>query len=121
VLGEFGDDPNRYADAKARKNYAGSSPITTQSGSRKIALARYVRNRRLGDALTWWAFCSLHTSPGAKAFYDHRRAHGDTHHKALRALSNRWVGILHGCLRHRTTYDETTARGHRAETLQHAA
>ena len=23
VLGEFGDDPNRYADAKSRKNYAG--------------------------------------------------------------------------------------------------
>jgi hypothetical protein len=23
------------------------------------------------------------------------------------------VGILHGCLRHRTTYDEQTAWGHR--------
>jgi len=26
VLAEFGDDPNRYADAKSRKNYAGTSP-----------------------------------------------------------------------------------------------
>src|SRR5207244_736813 len=25
VLGEFGDDPGRYADAKARKNYGGTS------------------------------------------------------------------------------------------------
>ena len=32
VLGEFGDDPNRYADAKSRKNYAGTSPITKASG-----------------------------------------------------------------------------------------
>jgi hypothetical protein len=115
VLGEFGDDPNRYADAKARKNYAGSSPITKQSGKTKVVLARFVRNRRLADALTWWAFCSLTTSPGARAFYDRHRAAGDTHHQALRALSNRWVGILHGCLRHRATYDEQTAWGHRDE------
>jgi hypothetical protein len=51
VLGEFGDDPNRYADAKSRKNYAGTSPITKASGTRKVVLARYARNRRLADAL----------------------------------------------------------------------
>ena len=55
VLGEFGDDPDRYADAKARKNYAGTSPITKASGTRKIVLARYARNRRLADALQQWA------------------------------------------------------------------
>ena len=33
ALGEFGDDPNRYADAKSRKNYAGTSPITRASGT----------------------------------------------------------------------------------------
>jgi hypothetical protein len=113
VLGEFGDDPNRYAHAKARKNYAGSSPVTKQSGKHRVVLARFVRNRRLADALTWWAFCSRQSSPGARAFYQRHRDAGDTHHQALRALSNRWVGILHGCLRHRTAYDEHTAWGHR--------
>ena len=40
VLGEFGDDPNRYADAKARKNYAGTAPITRASGApRRTACA----------------------------------------------------------------------------------
>ena len=121
VLGEFGDDPNRYADAKARRNYAGSSPITKASGKHRVVLARFHRNRRLADALTWWAFCSLTSSPGARAFYDRRRAADDTHHQALRALSNRWVGILHGCLRHHTAYDETTAWGHRNEQLSQAA
>lgn len=109
VLSEFGDDPNRYEHAKARKNYAGTSPITRQSGKRKTVLARYIRNRRLADALTWWAFSSLTASPGARAFYDRHRSAGDGHHQALRALANRWVGILHGCLRHRTEYDEATA------------
>ncbi len=109
VLGEFGDDPNRYADPKSRKNYAGTSPITRASGTRKVVLARHIRNRRLADALYWWAFASLTSSPGARAFYDHHRAAGDTHHQALRVLANRLVGILHGCLEHHTRYSEHTA------------
>jgi len=116
ALGEFGDDPNRYADAKSRKNSAGTSPITRASGTRYVALARFVRNNRLADALDQWAFSSITSSPGARAFYNRRRATGDSHHKALRALANRWVGILHGCLDHQTRYDENTAWGHRIET-----
>jgi hypothetical protein len=115
VLGEFGDDPNRYADAKSRKNYAGTSPITKASGTRRVVLARFVRNRRLADACYMWAFASITASPGARAFYDQRRAGGDTHHRALRALANRLVGILHGCLRHGAIYDEGTAWAHRIE------
>ena len=114
ALGEFGDDPNRYAEAKSRKNYAGTSPITKASGNRKVVLARYARNKRLADTCYLWAFSALTASPGARAFYDQRRATGDTHHRALRALANRLVGILHGCLRHGTTYDEHTAWGHRS-------
>jgi len=113
VLGEFGDDPNRYAEAKSRKNYAGTSPITKASGTRKVVLARYARNRRLADACNLWAFAALTASPGARAFYDQHRAAGDTDHRALRALANRLVGILHGCLRDSTPYDEHTAWGHR--------
>ena len=115
VLGEFGDDPNRYADAKSRKNYSGMSPITTASGKHRVVLARYARNKRLSDACYLWAFTALTTSPGARAFYDQHRAQGDTHNRALRALANRLVGILHGCLRHRTTYDEHAAWAHRQQ------
>ncbi len=113
VLGEFGDDPNRYEDAKSRKNYSGMSPITKASGKHKVVLARYARNRRLSDACYLWAFATLTHSPGARAFYDEHRANGDTHSRALRALANRLVGILHGCLRHGILYDEHTAWGHR--------
>ena len=118
VLGEFGDDPNRYADTKSRKNYAGTSPITKASGTRQVVLARFARNRHLADACYLWAFSALTASPGARAFYDRRREAGDTHHRALRALGNRLVGILHGCLRHGVLYVEETAWAHR---LEHAA
>jgi hypothetical protein len=46
--GEFGDDPRRYASGKARKNYAGTSPITRASGKKKkkkkMVMARFIRN-----------------------------------------------------------------------------
>ena len=122
VLGEFGDDPNRYTTAKSRKNYAGTSPLTVASGKKRAVLARHVRNRRLYDAIDQWAFCALQSSPGARAFYDHHRAAGDLHHQALRALGNRLVGILHGCVRHHTNYSEHTAWAHRqTNPTAHAA
>lgn len=121
VLGEFGDDPNRYADAKSRRNYAGTSPITRASGTQRVVMARYIRNRRLYDAIDQWAFCSITASPGCRDFYDQRRAQGDLHHQALRTLGNRLVGLLHGCLRHRTYYSEHTAWAHRQTTIEKAA
>lgn len=112
VLGEFGDDPHRYADAKARKAYAGTAPITRASGKKKVVLARYARNDRLADALQQWAFGSMRGSPGAKAYYQALRDRKIGHQAALRQLGNRWVGILHGCLKTGQLYDENTAWNH---------
>ena len=121
VLGEFGDDPDRYAGARARKNYAGQAPITRASGKKRVVLARHVRNRRLADALHQQAFCALRASPGARAYDDCLRARGAGHHAALRQLANRLVGILHGCLKTRTLYDETTAWAHHNQDQRAAA
>jgi hypothetical protein len=74
-----------------------------------VVLARVARNHRLADGCYLWAFAALNASPGARALYDAHRAKGETHHQALRALANRLVGILHGCLHHRTKYDEAKA------------
>ena len=121
VLGEFGDDPGRYNGARARKNYAGSSPITRASGKKKTVTARWVRNTRLADPLHQQAFSALTCSPGARGYYDALRARGTSHHAAVRQLSNRLVGILHGCLRTRTLYDEHTAWGHHTKPASKAA
>ncbi|KAA8955020.1 MAG: IS110 family transposase, partial [Mycobacterium sp.] len=98
VLAEFGDAPKRYVDAKARKNYAGTSPITRASGKKKVVLARFVHNDRLIDALILQAQSALRVSPGARAYYDKQRDRGLSYNAALRQLANRLVGILHGCL-----------------------
>ena len=109
VLGEFGDDPTRYRDARARRNYAGTSPITKASGTRRVVLARFARKERLYDACHLWAFASLTKSPGARRYYDVHRGRGKTHNQALRALGNRLVAILHGCLRNGEPYREDVA------------
>ena len=84
--------------------------MTRASGKRQlVVVARLARNRRLADACYLWAFSALGASPGARAYYDRCRAAGQSHPQALRALANRLVGILHGCLRHRSPYDEHKA------------
>ena len=109
VLAESGDDPARYASAKARKNYSGTSPITRASGKKKAVIARHVHNDRLIDALMTQAFSALQASPGARDYYDRQRARGSQYNTALRQLANRLVGIQHGCLKTRTLYSEATA------------
>ena len=74
-----------------------------------MVLARVARNRRLFDACYLRAFSSLTSSAGARRYYDTHRARGKTHHQALRAVANRWVGILHGCLTRQELYREDVA------------
>jgi transposase len=109
VLAEFGDDPTRYATAKGRKAFAGTAPVTRSSGLRTVVVARAACNQRLVDACYLWAFAALTASPGARRCYDAHRARGASHHQALRALGNRLVGVLHGCLAHRVAYQEQLA------------
>ena len=121
VLGEFGDDPHRYRDGKARRNYAATSPVTRASGKKKVVAARFIHNDRLVDALRAQAFTALSASPGARAFYDELRARGIEHNDALRRLASRLVGILHGCLKTGTLYNEAMAWGHRENLPQPSA
>ncbi|WP_344618431.1 IS110 family transposase [Dactylosporangium salmoneum] len=109
VLAEFGDATGRYTTAKARKNYAGTAPITRQSGKTKTVHARYIHNNRLIDALHRQASAAILNNPTIRTYYDQHRTRGLNHHAALRHTGNRLVGILHGCLKTKTPYNHTTA------------
>lgn len=116
VLAEFGDAPGRYTDAKARKNYAGTSPITRQSGKHKTVHARFIHNNRLVNALDLQASAATLHDPHTRAYYNQLRDRGLGHHAALRQLANRLVAILHGCLKTHTPYNPHTAWAHRTQT-----
>jgi hypothetical protein len=115
MLGEFGDAPGRYADAKARRNYAGTSPLTIASGKKKTVHARFIHNDHLVNAMHDQAFAAISASPGARACYDELRSRDIDHTDALRRVANRMAGILHGCLKTGAAYDEHTAWGHRSQ------
>jgi transposase len=109
ILGEFGDEPGRYSDAKAFRNYAATSPITRESGKWRSVEARWVRNNRLHDATIQAAGKAIQRSSGARDFFEQHQAKGDPYNKAIRAVANKFIGQLYGCLESGTLYDEHIA------------
>ncbi len=119
VLGEFGDDPHRYASGKARKNYAGTCPAhprvrEEEDRHRPVHPQRPAHRRADGPGLR----APSEPRPAPAPSTTPQRARGTEHNAALRKLANRLVGILHGCLKTRTLYDEATAWPHREKTPQ---
>ncbi len=92
-------------DYHALRCYAGSAPITRQSGKKLVALMRRGCNERLRNALYHWARVSIVCDPRSKKLYAEMRAHGDSHGRALRGLADRWLAVLVSLLRHNTLYD----------------
>jgi transposase len=119
VAGEIGEHIESFETPNALQCYAGTAPVTRRSGKRDhVVVKRHAYNHYLGGAVHQWAFCSLSLSPWAREFYDSKIAAGQSCHAALRALSNRWVGILWHCLIRSTHYDEAI---HQANRGRHAA
>jgi transposase len=116
ILGEIGDDRERFATARGLKSYAGTAPVTRASGTKTSVSLRIVRNKRLNHAAYLWALPLILHSPDARAHYDRRRDKGDTHTSASRNLSNRYLGMLHHCLHTRQHYDAGAAFAHLAES-----
>jgi transposase len=109
VLGEIGDDRDRFPAAQNLRSFAGTAPITKASGRSKVVRTRHIRDRRLADACHWWAFASITKSPGARLHYDRRRAAGDTHNAALRNLANKLLGRLWWCWQNHQPWDDNAA------------
>ena len=109
VLGEFGDDPDRYQTAKGRKAFAGTAPVT---GPRGCAPWWWPGRRATSG---WW----MPVTCGRSRPLRPRRARGAAMTPTEPAapptirrcgrLGNRLVGILHGCLARRVAYQEQVA------------
>jgi transposase len=92
-------------DYHALRSYAGSAPITRQSGKKTVVLMRRGCNQRLRNALYQWSRGSVVHDPHSKKCYARMRARGHSHGRALRGMADRWLAILISMLRHRTLYD----------------
>lgn len=109
MLAEIGDDRARFTQPGSLKAYAGSAPVTRESGKTRHVVHRRIKNSRLAATGRHWAFAALTASPGAHAHYNRRRKSGDRYHAALRNLFNRMLGQLHHCLSNRQEFEEAIA------------
>ena len=93
-------------DYSMLRAYGGAAPVTKRSGKRTwIVQMRYACNARLRNAFFHWARTSIQCDVAARAYYDHLRARGHRHARALRSVADRWLRILVAMLRTRTLYD----------------
>jgi transposase len=92
-------------DYHALRSYAGSAPITRQSGKKATVLMRRGCNQRLRNALYHWSRCSVVNDPRSKKIYAAMRARGHSHGRALRGMADRWLAVLFSMLRQHTLYD----------------
>jgi len=86
--------------------YAGTAPVTKQSGKSRWVHCRRGCNRFLRAAVHLWADQSRHRCAWAQAYYQTKRQQGQSHACALRCLGQRWLKTLWKMWQTGTKYDE---------------
>lgn len=85
--------------------YAGTAPITRQSGKKAVILMRQGCNERLRNAVYHWSRVSVVCDSKSKALYAQMRAKGHSHGRALRGIADRWLAVLVSMLKQKNLYD----------------
>lgn len=106
LLAAFGSDRERWPDAASLQQYLGVAPVTERSGNKHWVHWRWACPKFLRQSVVEWAGMSVRYSVWAAAFYQQERERGKGHHAAIRALSFKWLSILHRCWKDRSPYDE---------------
>jgi transposase len=106
LLGELGNDRARFDSHEALQAYAGTAPVTQQSGKRSVAKMRRACNKTLRATVHLWADLSRPFCAWAQAYYQQKKDRGMAHAAALRCLGQRWLKILWKMWQTRRPYDE---------------
>ncbi|MCH7928819.1 MAG: IS110 family transposase [Candidatus Dadabacteria bacterium] len=106
LLACFGDQRDQFPHFNNIQCLAGTAPVTKRSGKYCHVYFRFACNKFFRNTMHDLAFCSLSFSVWARAYYDKQKLKGHTHSEALRALSNKWLKIIHCLWMKRLTYDE---------------
>ena len=105
LLAELGDDRDRFDSPQALQCYAGTAPVSFESGKIKRVRFRRACQKALRHSVHLWANLSRATCPWAEAYYRKKRKEGQTHACALRCLGQRWLKILWKMWQTRKRYD----------------
>lgn len=108
LLAELGDDRRRYQNAASWQALAGTSPVPYESGKDAKPHRRYACIKPLRNALQQFAWQSTQAEPWALDYYQRKRAQGNSHSVAVRALANVWCRILFALWTKREGYQRAT-------------
>ncbi|RZU35761.1 IS110 family transposase [Edaphobacter modestus] len=103
--------PIRERDYEALRCYAGTAPVTRQSGKRKTVGMRHACSPRLRNAVYHWATSSLSCDSKSRRQYDSLRASGHHHARALRGIADRLLGVLIALLKSQKAFDRARRDG----------
>ena len=106
MVGELGDNRDRYRDPNVAQGEAGTAPVTRKSGSTRTVHFRRACIHPLRETLWQFAFSSLRRCGWAQAYYNQARKRGKKHAEAIRMLGNVWLRIIIAIRRDRRPYDE---------------
>lgn len=118
LLCEMGTQRERFASAQALQCYAGTAPVSYQSGQIFKVYLRRSCNKFLRNAVHLWSNNSRLKCPWAQTYYRQLRERGKSHACALRCLGQRWLKILWKMWQSRTAYD---AELHSRNQLEHGS
>ncbi len=110
MVGELGDNLDRYRDPNVAQCEAGTAPVTRQSGTTRTVHFRRACIHPLRETLWQFAFASLPHCAWARAYYNQARKRGKKHAEAIRMLGNVWLRIVIAIRRDRRPYDEEVLR-----------
>ena len=118
LLAELGDDRDRFDSPQALQCYAGTAPVSYESGQIKRVRFRRACQKALRHSVHLWANLSRTRCPWAEAYYRKKRDEGQTHACALRCLGQRWLKILWKMWQTRRPYD---AELHQRNQVKHGS
>jgi transposase len=107
LLSELGADRTRFESYQSLQLYAGTAPVTQQSGKRSITRIRRACNKTLRATVHLWADVTRPVCPWAQAYYQQKKEQGMSHAAALRCLGQRWLKILWKMWQTGKPYDES--------------
>jgi len=107
MVGELGDNRDRYRDASSAQCEAGTAPVTRKSGTIRTVHVRRACIHPLRHTMWQFAFASMRHCEWAQMYYLRARKRGKKHAEAVRMLGNVWLRIIIAMRRDRRPYDET--------------
>jgi transposase len=105
LLAEIGSDRARFPQPQSLQTYAGTAPVSYQSGQINKVLLRRQCNRGLRHTVHLFANLSRAGCAWAETYYRAKRAQGKSHAQALRCLGQRWLKIIWKMLQTSKPYD----------------